>query len=257
VWVARHHRIATAFVRAGMLVQIALALGACAQSGQSYGSWSDGPAAAFTLSSNDDCRRSATERSLVNALNGKIGSPGGPSAPVTSASGLATIENGAIDGPTLTCRGTMQTTAGTIGPGIVRLRLADDSTAKTILVKDASWETDADHDRREAGMRKEQEKRIAEAPAREAKMTEDMRSSARAEPNKTVHCGINRSQFWTTNAVCFALIEEVKYLFNKMRTESRDALLHKCASDVELKLPGKAQPTYLNACENLIDAYLQ
>jgi hypothetical protein len=257
VRIVRHHRTATACVRTAILVQIALGLGACAPSGYSYGSWSDGPAAAFTLASNDDCQRPATERSLVNALNGKIGQPGGPPASVISASGLVTIENGAIDGPTLTCRGTMQTTTGTTGPGVVRLRLTDDSTAKTITVKDVSWESDGDRDRKEALERKERAARIAEAPVREAKMMDEMRASAQTEPNKTVHCGINRSHFWTTNAVCFALIEEARQLSNKIRKASRDEILHECARDVSLKLPGRDQPTYLNACEELIVAYFQ
>jgi hypothetical protein len=233
-----------------------LPIAACAPVGTHYGSWSEGPVAAFTATSNDDCQRLETQRSTVNLLNQKIGQPSGPATQVTAAVGLTTIPNGAIDGPTLTCRGALQTATGTIGPGVLELRLADTSTPQSITVRDALWETDTDRDRRVAGMRKEQEKRIAEAPAREARVTAERRASAQNEPNKTVHCGVNRSQFWTTNAVCFALIEEVKYLSGKIQTESRANLVDTCARDVAQKLPGKDQPAYLNACENLIDAYL-
>lgn len=231
-----------------------LLLAACAPIGTHYGSWAEGPVAAFAATSNDDCQRPETQLSTVNFLNRKIGQPSGPALQVVSAANLTTIPNEAIDGPTLTCRGVLQTAGGSVGPGTLRLRLSDNSTAKVMTVTDALWETDSDRDRREAMTRKEQAARIAEAPA--AKMTDDMRTSARMEPDKTVHCGVNRSQFWTTNAVCFELIEEVRYLSGKIRTESRVRLVEECARDIAQKLPGKDQPTYLNACENLIDAYL-
>jgi hypothetical protein len=51
------------------------------------------------------------------------------------------------------------------------------------------------------------------------------------------------------------LIDEVQHLSGTIRTEPRDRLLQECAKDIALKLPGKGQPTYLNACESLIDAY--
>jgi hypothetical protein len=238
-----------------IVAQIVLALGACAPSGYSYGKWSDGPAAAFTATSNDDCQRAETQQGVVSALNGRVGQVGGPSAPVASAERLVTVPNGAIDGPTLTCRGWMRTASGIIGPGVVVVRLADSSSSNATSVKDAVWETDADRERREDLERREQAKRIAEAPAREAKMTEEMRASAQSEPNKTVHCGIAGSQVWTTNAVCFALIAEAKHISGRFGKDSRDEILHECASDIALKLPGKDQPTYLNACEELVDAY--
>ncbi len=242
-------------LRCASMSLLSMTVVACAPVGAHYGSWSDGPVAAFTVTPSDDCQRPEIERSIVNSLNSKIGRLGGPSAQVTSAAGLVTTPNGAIDGPSLTCRGKMQTAGGMVGPGTVQIRLADDSTSKAFAVKDASWEADINRDRREAAMRKEQERRIAEAPAREAKMMEDMRSSAQAEPNKMVHCGIGRSQLWTTNAVCFALIAEAKYLSSKIGKESRDEMLYECGKDISLKLPGKDQPTYMNVCESLIDTY--
>lgn len=236
-------------------VQAVLALSACAPSGYRYGKWSDGPTAAFTLTPTDDCQRPEAQRGLISALNGRASQSGGPSDSITSAEGLTTIPNGAIDGPTLTCRGTLQTAGGPIGPGVVVLKLADNGSRSAIVVKDATWEADADRERREAQERKERARQVAEAPAREAKMTADMRASALSEPNKTVHCGINRSHFWTTNAVCFALIEEAKYVSSKFGKASRDEILHECARNIARRLPGKDRPTYLNACEELIASY--
>jgi hypothetical protein len=237
-----------------IIAQVALASNACAPSGYSYGKWSDGPAAAFTLSPNDDCQRAETRRDIINALNGRVGQPDGPSAPVISADGLVTVPNGAINGPTLTCQGTMQTESGTIGPGVAVLRLAGDSRPNAIFVKDASWETDADREQREILARRARAKRFAQAPAREAKMMEEMRTSAQSNPDKTVHCGISSSSFWTTNAICFALIDEAHRANRKVGKASRVDILHECASDLARKLPGKDQPAYLNSCEQLLSA---
>jgi hypothetical protein len=159
-----------------------------------------------------------------------------------------------IDGPTLTCRGNMRTAGGMIGPGTVVVRLADNSSLNVILVQDATWESDADRERREAMERKERAKRIAEAPARETKMIDEMHASAQSAPSKTVHCGIGGSQFWTTNAVCFALIDEARMVTGKVGRDSRFDIIHQCASDIARKLPGKDRPTYLNACEQLLGA---
>jgi hypothetical protein len=74
---------------------------------------------------------------------------------VIAATGLATIENGAIQGPTLTCHGNLQTLGGSIGPGAVAVRLADTRTANGLIAIDAVWETDADRDQREAAARRE------------------------------------------------------------------------------------------------------
>jgi hypothetical protein len=133
----------------------AVSLSACAPSGYRYGSWTDGPAAAFTLSPNDDCRRREIEQSIVNFLNGKVGQPGGPPALVLSATGFVTIPNEVIHGPTLTCRGILQTTGGPIGPGAVQLRLTDNGTANVFTALDAAWETDADRAQKEAAARRE------------------------------------------------------------------------------------------------------
>ena len=238
-------------IQAGM----ALCLSACAPSGYSYGSWTDGPVAAFTVTSNDMCQRPETERSIVDLLNGKIGQPSGPVARVTSAAGLVTAPNDEMHGQTLTCRGILQAAGGAVGPGTVRLGLTDSSNSQSMTVKEAWWETDADRERREAQARREQAKRMAEAPARAAKTMNDMRTSAQREPDETVHCSISRSQFWTTNAICFALIEEAQYLSGKMRTESRVRLVEDCAKDIAQKLPGKGRPTYMNACESLVDTF--
>jgi hypothetical protein len=241
--------------RFSIIALIVLGLGACAPSGYHYGKWSDGPAAAFAATPNDDCQRAETQRGIVSALNGRVGQVGGPSASVASAERLVTVPNGAIDGPTLTCRGWMRTASGIIGPGVVVVRLADSSSSNTIAVKDALWETDADRERREALERREQAKRVAEAPAREAKMMEEMRTSAQSAPDKTVHCGIGESHFWTANSVCFALIEEARQISSKFGKVSRYEIVQECANDIALKLPGKDQPTYLNACEELVGAY--
>jgi hypothetical protein len=119
---------------------VALSLSACAPSGYHYGSRTDGPAAAFTLSPNDHCRRPEIEQSIVNFLNGKVGQPGGPLARVVSATGFVTIPNEVIHGPTLTCHGILQTTGGPIGPGAVQLRLTDNSTANAFTAIEAAWE---------------------------------------------------------------------------------------------------------------------
>ena len=234
---------------------VLIADSASAQSGGwHFGSWLDGPVAAFTPQPNDACQRAEVQRGIASALNARVGQAGGPSAPVTSAEGLATVPNGVIDGPTLTCRGTMRTTGGMIGPGEVVVRLAGNSSPNVILVQDATWESDADRERREAVERKERAKRIAEAPARETKMIDEMRASAKSDPDKTVHCGFNGSSFWTTNAVCFTLIEEARTVNAKVGRASRSDIIQECASDMARKLPGKDQPTYLNACEELLVA---
>jgi hypothetical protein len=122
---------------------VALSLSACAPSGYVL----DG----FRLHPSDECARPETIKKIVTFLNTKIGKPDGPTAQVTSASGFTRITNRETTGSTLTCHGILQTTAGMSGPGAVRLMVlggAGDYTAK-----DASWETDADHDRKEAAIR--------------------------------------------------------------------------------------------------------
>jgi hypothetical protein len=245
----------------------ALSLSACAPSGYHHnGSLLDGPAAAFTASPNDDCKRTDVMQGIVTVLNGKIGKPDGPPAQVISASPFTAAVEASVPGTTsgwmggvLSCRGILQTAAGPIGPGIVQVRgdttPNNNGTIAAFSVLDAKWETDADRDRREALARKEQAERIAAAPARAAKTMDDMRKSAKIEPNKTVYCGVGRSQFWTTNAICYAMIEEVKNLSGKIKTESRFKLVEECANDIAKKLPGKDEPTYMNACEKLIDTY--
>ncbi|MGB8843131.1 MAG: hypothetical protein WCC64_18910 [Aliidongia sp.] len=83
---------------------------------------------------------------------------------------------------------------------------------------------------------------------------DEIRTSAQKEPNKTVHCNVNMSSFWTTNAVCGAIIEESSVLSGKRASTSQVTLVDECAKDISRKLPGKDEPTYLNACESLVKA---
>jgi hypothetical protein len=80
-------------------------------------------------------------------------------------------------------------------------------------------------------------------------------TSAKAEENKTVHCAIGQSQFWTTGDVCAAMGEVVIDLSKKISAEPWSGLVSDCASKIKKKLPGKDEPTYLNTCEELLDSY--
>lgn len=77
---------------------------------------------------------------------------------------------------------------------------------------------------------------------------------AQSDPDKTIHCTINSSSFWTRSAVCFALIDEARTVNGKVGRASRVDIVQGCAADLARKLPGKDQPTYLNACEQLLGA---
>ena len=103
----------------------------------------------FTPIARDACARPETSTFIVARLNTKVGLPDGPPATI-SATQLATTENGAIDGPTLTCRGYLQTTNGQIGPGKVAVRL---SSANYSVPEDAKWLSEEDERRGEVAFR--------------------------------------------------------------------------------------------------------
>jgi hypothetical protein len=103
----------------------------------------------FTPIARDACARPDTSTFIVTTLNTKVGLPDGPPATI-SATQLATTENGAIDGPTLTCRGYLQTPNGQIGPGKVAVRF---SYANQSVPEDAKWLSEEDERRAEIAFR--------------------------------------------------------------------------------------------------------
>ncbi len=115
----------------------------CAPQGYAY------EVGSFVPHAKDACARPETSQTIVRFLNAKVGQPDGPVAPVISIQ-LITTENGAIDGPTLTCRGVLQTASGVIGPGVVVVRYRYDNRD---LPADVNWETDADRHRADVAFR--------------------------------------------------------------------------------------------------------
>src|SRR5260370_33082545 len=138
-----------------LVVAAALLLSACAPSGYVL----DG----FRIHPIDEWVRPETIKNIVTFLNAKIGKPDGPTAQVTSASGFTRIINRETTDSTLTYHGILHTTAGMIGPGAVRLMVP--GAAGDYSAKDASWETDADHDRKEAAIRATLQAGARRAPA--------------------------------------------------------------------------------------------
>jgi hypothetical protein len=140
----------------------ALSLSACGPSGfHPDGTLLDGPAAAFSVSPNDVCKRTDVMQGSLAVLNGKIGQTDGPPAQVMTTSEFAAAvdpsEPAAQPGwnsGVLFCRGFLQTATGPIGPGILQIRgnttSNNNGTIAAFSVLDAKWETDADHNRREA-----------------------------------------------------------------------------------------------------------
>lgn len=107
----------------------ASALLGCSQSASVYEAGSFAPVA------RDECKRPEITTAIVTMLNTKVGLPDGPPASI-SGTQLATTENGAIDGPTLTCRGYLQAANGQMGPGKVAIRFNSGSPPTP---EDATW----------------------------------------------------------------------------------------------------------------------
>lgn len=121
----------------------ACALLGCGQSASVY------EAGSFTPVARDRCKRPEINTAIVTMLNTKVGLTDGPPASI-SGTELATTENGAIDGPTLTCRGYLQTSSGQIGPGKVAVRF---SYANQSVPEDAKWLSEEDERRAEVAFR--------------------------------------------------------------------------------------------------------
>ena len=83
----------------------AILLSGCAPAGTHYGSWAEGPVAAFTAQPNDPCQRvEMRSPGAMNLLNAKVGLPDGPSQRVISIEALT--GGGYGIGP-LVCHGTV------------------------------------------------------------------------------------------------------------------------------------------------------
>jgi len=211
--------------------------------------------AAFANSPSERCQTSDVRQSIVTILNNKVGTSEGPPARVTSAAELKTIAGS--DGM-FSCHGVLKTVDGPNGPGTVQV-VADvktngDGRMTGYAVRDAKWETDADRDHREAARKEEAAKREA-AAAQAAKELEEMRTASLVQPNKTVHCSIGHSLFWTTSAFCYAMIEEMHDLSGSLKSEPHVDLIERCARDIEKKVPGNRQPIYVNECQKLVETY--
>jgi len=108
-------------------------------------------AGSLTPTASGDCARPEISSAIVSILNRKVGLPDGPLASI-SGTQLSTIENGAIDmnGPTLTCRGYLQSSNGQIGPGKVAVRFSYGSRSAP---EDAKWLSEDDERRAEVAFR--------------------------------------------------------------------------------------------------------
>jgi hypothetical protein len=106
-------------------------------------------AGSLTPAVRDACARPEMSAAIVSLLNAKVGTPEGPPT-LVSGTQMITTENGTIDGPTLTCRGYLQTPKGQIGPGNVAVRVGYGSPS---VAEDAKWLSEEDERRAERALR--------------------------------------------------------------------------------------------------------
>lgn len=112
------------------------------QGGWHFGSWADGPAAAFTRYPNDPCQRNEMKSAgLLSYLNAKAGKPGGPTVPAVAVEALqgGTGQSGNY----ITCRGIISRQNGQREGGTLIVQDPGGGAALNV-----NWESDAAKDRR-------------------------------------------------------------------------------------------------------------
>lgn len=110
--------------------------GACAPAGMHYGTWAEGPVAAFTLKSNDTCQRAEMRSAgAVSWLNSKVGKRDGPARRVIAIEDLRG-ETGS-GGSSISCQGALVMEGGLREIGTVSFHDPGDGAAMNV-----SWESD-------------------------------------------------------------------------------------------------------------------